>query len=272
MGYAIWLIPSSTEFTVLSELMKFRPQSSTLDSRSRSYPSFDPHITLATFDELPPLFNLDAISLDNLPLPVGHFRSVTHGDSYLGALSIVVSPAKNMTPLRDAVTARLDRLNIQWKSRNFPHMSLFYVDEPFERGRLYAELTNCGRIQGDKDLTLTANPSMQVKTFTGSEIRLVDCTRSVKRWYPMKTRSLVPPAPPPPPKETVPQKRTDKGIHARPCKRSQSEDPAASPEPQRSRRHTTYNREYVSLVSSTMCSDIVYTRGCLAQPTFLTYD
>ncbi|KAK0232315.1 hypothetical protein EDD85DRAFT_106063 [Armillaria nabsnona] len=230
MGYALWLVPSSTEFTALSELMKFRPQPSTLDSRSRSYPSFDPHITLATFDDLPPSFNLDAISLDNLPPPVGRFHSVKRGNSYLGTLSIVISPANNLTPLRDAVTARLDRLNIQWKSRSFPHMSLFYVDEPEERDRLYNELRNRGRIQGDKGLTLTANPSMQVRTFTGSEIWLVDCTRSVKRWQVMKRRSLVSPAPPPPPKETVPQKRTDRGTHARKHKRSHPEPPAVPPE------------------------------------------
>ncbi|KAK0215816.1 hypothetical protein IW262DRAFT_237378 [Armillaria fumosa] len=239
MGYAIWLIPSSNEFSVLSELMKFRPQSSTLHSRSRSYPYFDPHITLATFDGFPPSVNPDDISLDNLPAPgLGHFDSVKRGNSYLGALSIVISPANNLTRLRDAVTARLDRLNIQWKSRSFPHMSLFYVDEPEERDRLYAELRNRRRIQGDRGLTLIANRSMQVKTFTGSEIWLVDCTRSVKQWNVMK-KSLVSPdctrsversvvkslvflPPPTRPKETALQKPGN-DIQASSSKRSQSE-------------------------------------------------
>ncbi|SJL12930.1 uncharacterized protein ARMOST_16364 [Armillaria ostoyae] len=208
--------------------MYFRPKSYTQDSRTRSYPSFYPHITLVTFDDPPSSFNLDSISLDNLTPPVAHFDSVKRGNSYLGALSILISPVNKLMPLRDAVTAHLDMLNIRWKSRSFPHMSLFYVDEPDERDRLYTELINGRRIHGDGCLTLTANPLMQVKTFTGSEIWLVDCTRSVKRWHVITKRSLVSPAPPPPLKETVPQKQTDKNIRTRHHKRSLPE-PTAVP-------------------------------------------
>ncbi|KAK0496334.1 hypothetical protein EDD18DRAFT_1253615 [Armillaria luteobubalina] len=135
MGYTIWLIPSSYEFSVLSELMKFHPQSSTLPSQSHSYPFFHLHITLTTFNGFPPLVNPDDISLDNLPAPgLGHFDSVKHGNSYLGTLSIVISQDKdnNLTLLHDAVTVRLGRLNFHWKSCCFPHMSLFYVDESEE--------------------------------------------------------------------------------------------------------------------------------------------
>ncbi|KAK0467745.1 uncharacterized protein EV420DRAFT_1635008 [Desarmillaria tabescens] len=140
MGYALWLVPSCTEFTSLSELMKFRPQPYTLDSHSRSYPSFDPHITLTTFDVLPSSFNLDAIPLDNLNPPVAYFDSVKCGNNYLGALSIRISQSSKLMCLHEAVTRHLNMLNMQWKSRGFPHMSLFYVDEPDERKRLEAEL------------------------------------------------------------------------------------------------------------------------------------
>ncbi|PBK98831.1 hypothetical protein ARMGADRAFT_1162091 [Armillaria gallica] len=170
MGYAVWLVPSSTESAALSELMYFRPKSYTQDSRSRSYPSFYPHITLVTFDDPPSSFNLDSISLDNLTPPVAHFDSVKRGNSYLGALSIMISPVNNLIPLRDAVTAHLDMLNIRWKSRSFPHMSLFYVDEPDERDRLYAELISSRRIHGDGRLTLTANPLIEAVARDSEEI------------------------------------------------------------------------------------------------------
>ncbi|KAK0192234.1 cyclic phosphodiesterase-like protein-domain-containing protein [Armillaria mellea] len=239
MGYAVWLVPSSTESAALSELMSFRPKTYTQDSQSCSYPSFYPHITLATFDDLPSPFNLDSISLDNLAPPVAHFDSVKRGNSYLGALSIVISPVNELMPLRDAVTAHLDMLNTRWKSRGFPHMSLFYVDEPDERDHLYTELIGSRRIHEDGCLTLTANPLTQVKTFTGSEIWLVDCTRSVKRWDVIAKRYLVSPAPPPP-KETVPQTQTNKNIRTRHHKKSLPEPPAVPSEPPH-RRHTSPN-------------------------------
>ncbi|KAK0215813.1 hypothetical protein IW262DRAFT_237301 [Armillaria fumosa] len=204
MGYAVRLVPSNTESAALSKFMDFRPKSYTQNSQSRSYPSFYPHITLVTLDEPPSSFNLESVSFDHLTPPVAHFDSVKCGNSYLGALSIVISPVNNLMPLRDAITAHLDMLNIRWKSRSFPHMSLFYVDEPDERDRLYAELINERRIHGEECLTLTASPSTQVKTFTGSEIWLVDCTRSVNRWQVIAKRSLVSPAPPSSSKEKIP--------------------------------------------------------------------
>lgn len=179
--------------------MRFRPQPSTLNPQSRSYPFFDPHITLATFEVLKPSFQLDAIPLDNLSLPVAQFDSVKRGEKYLGALSIRISQSNMLMRFHETITSHLDTLNIQWKSRGFPHMALFYVDEQDERIRLDAELKDSGRIQscdGGSHLILTANPSstrcVQVETFTAAEIWLVDCTSSsVKEWSVMKKRPLV---------------------------------------------------------------------------------
>ncbi|KAK0496339.1 hypothetical protein EDD18DRAFT_1019374, partial [Armillaria luteobubalina] len=208
LGYAIWLVPSDTETAALSKLMELHPKSYTQDSQSHSYPSFDPHITLVTFDKLPSSFNLESISLDLLTLPVVHFDSIKRGNSYLGAFSIVISPVSELMPLHDTVTSHLDVLSISWKSRSFPHMSLFYIDKPDKRDRLHAELINERRIQGDECLMLTASLSMEVTTFTGSEIWLVDCMCSVKRWQVIVKRSLVSPAPPSLLKEEIPQKQT----------------------------------------------------------------
>ncbi|KAF9480606.1 hypothetical protein BDN70DRAFT_920448 [Pholiota conissans] len=211
MGYAIWLVPSSTEFMALSELMKFRPQPHILNPYSRSYPSFDPHITLATFDYLPSSFNLEAIPLKGLQRPVTTFGSMRCGSSYLGALSVRMSDSRQFRRVHEAVVTYLSALGMHWRSHDFPHMSLFYVDEPVERKRLDAQLANSGRVQrydAGRGLVLDPYPnsarSIPVTTFTGEEIWLVDCTsHSVNHWRVMRRRFLVSPILPPAPKSIL---------------------------------------------------------------------
>ncbi|KAK0467740.1 uncharacterized protein EV420DRAFT_1501096 [Desarmillaria tabescens] len=190
MGYALWLIPSPEEYNAWEELMKFRPPHSSVKPDSKSYPRFAPHITLATFADFPPALDINKLPIYDLRPPVMKmkFESWKRGDTYLGALVIKLSEPRELKRLHGVITSYLGTLGAQWKSRNFPHMSLFYVDEPQERFRLEEGLKDYKGMGTFGDRGYLALRSRF--TFTGTEVWLVDCTRSVRQWQVMEKRSL----------------------------------------------------------------------------------
>ncbi|KAG1739595.1 cyclic phosphodiesterase-like protein-domain-containing protein [Suillus lakei] len=212
MGYALWLVPSEPQADALRYLMNFRPQhyrSST--HSSRSYPRFDPHITLATFScpYRPSLYQFLPSDVNSAPV---YFQSMKIGNNYLGSLSIVISKSRELMDLHDLVVKHLEKVNkhlqkvnkIHHASRSFPHMSLFYLDEAFqgERLQLCNALRQSGRVYErignitDVALNCTldgATPQFHaMKGFHGSEIWLVDCTGAVADWRVLGKRMLNP--------------------------------------------------------------------------------
>jgi len=183
MGYAIWLVPNKFECETLKQLMKFRPEGSSLQPDSRSYPMFHPHITLATFEVLPAWLDLNNLVANPITPPVAEFAGIGKpGNTYLGALKVTFEESPSLRSLQRKIAGRLDELKIAWKSRDFPHMSLFYVEEPMERKRLYSELRYSKQVPG-KSGTITQ--------FTGSEVWLVDCSsRDVEKWDRLQSRRL----------------------------------------------------------------------------------
>ncbi|KAK0436055.1 uncharacterized protein EV420DRAFT_1673639, partial [Desarmillaria tabescens] len=171
-GYALWLIPSPEEYKAWEKLMEFRPPHSSVKPDSKSYPCFAPHITLTTFANLPPAFDIDKLPIYDLRPPVMKFESWKRGDTYLGILIIKLSKPRKLKHLHGAITNYLDDLSTEWKSRNFSHMLIFYVNEPQERLKLeeglkdYKQMGTFGD-SGDLDL---------YSRFMGTEVWLVDCT------------------------------------------------------------------------------------------------
>lgn len=176
--------------------MEFRPPHSKVKDGSKSYPRFAPHITLATFADLPPALDIDDLPIfgRDLKPPVLNYVSWKQGDTYLGALSLKLSQPRELLRLHRAITDYLDALRVQWKSRNFPHMSLFYVDESKERIRLVEALGHylkrIGTSNVDNRTLDRHNRSTPFTRFTGAEVWLVDCTRSVRQWRVMEKRKL----------------------------------------------------------------------------------
>ncbi|OAX34577.1 hypothetical protein K503DRAFT_747206 [Rhizopogon vinicolor AM-OR11-026] len=202
MGYALWLVPSQPEYGALQRLMNFRPQPySSKTYSSRSYPYFDPHITLATFSSPPSLPLAELLPLIEAT-PV-YFESIKVGSSYLGSLSVVVSKSRELLDLRDYIVGHLKKVHkIRATSRSFPHMSLFYLDETVrgERLRLGDILRSSGRVVERRSVTGIAlnctldgaAPEFHAMTgFVGSEVWLVDCAGAVEDWRVLEKRKLV---------------------------------------------------------------------------------
>lgn len=181
--------------------MNFRPQQfSSRTHSSRSYPYFNPHVTLATFSS--PTISLAELLPMVKTTPV-YFKSFRIGSSYLGPLSIVVARSRELMDLHDYTVGHLEQAHgIQVTSRWFPHMSLFYLGETFrgERLRLAEILRTSGRViegRGIADIALNctldgAAPEFDAMTgFFGSELWLVDCSGAVASWKVLEKRKLI---------------------------------------------------------------------------------
>lgn len=213
-------MPSGDEYAALERLMQFRPRHYRKSRASRSYPYFPPHITLATFTT-PGFTNLHAILPEHLrPVPV-FFESIKAGSTYLGALGVNIAKTREVMDLGADIVDHMRVNGIEPKQRGFPHMSLFYVDEPEERQLLDRELRTTGRIMTVRrghgtSALLKYDPDKRglsaMSGFNGAQIWLVDCnSRDVEAWHVMEKMRLgsgrrdsappprSPPTPTPPP-------------------------------------------------------------------------
>ncbi|KAH7103570.1 hypothetical protein BKA62DRAFT_45671 [Auriculariales sp. MPI-PUGE-AT-0066] len=206
MGYALWLVPSDAEMDELRALMEFRPpqrrHTDAPSNRSRSYPHFEPHITVANFAHLPNNFKLESIVPDGNDLGA-HFTSLERGDSYLGAMKLVMTASEGLITFRADIIGRLRRIGVENNSRRFPHLSLFYVDEADERSRLFQELQERGFVTNPSRngrLTIKGNPRSDgpgIDHFTGVEVWLVNCVpRDVEKWRVLQKVNLTKPLSP----------------------------------------------------------------------------
>ncbi|KAG1727071.1 cyclic phosphodiesterase-like protein-domain-containing protein [Suillus paluster] len=203
MRCSLWLVPSEREHDALSCLMNFRPRHHRSKTHSsRSYPRFDPHVTLATFESsYKPKISL-FLSPTTISVPV-YFESMKVGNNYLSSLSIVVAKSRELMQLRDLVVEHLENNNMKDTSRSFPHMSLFYLDEKskgdrqelgkqLERSERVRERTGRRVIEAALDCTLDgAEPEFDAMYgFEGSSIWLVDCTGGVEDWKVLEKQKL----------------------------------------------------------------------------------
>ncbi len=201
IGYALWLVPSRSEYSALERLMMFRPRHYQPPQNSRSFPRFAPHITVATFTvsstTAPSLATL--IPSDIRPVSA-LFESVNVGSTYLGAFSVKIARTHELMALHDKVLNGLAASGIEAKSRSFPHMSLFYVDESEGRQQLNSDLLSTGRVTTVRrghttTVLLKADPqdreTVPLEGFVGTQIWLVDCmSKNVEGWEVKEKLSL----------------------------------------------------------------------------------
>ncbi|OAX34578.1 hypothetical protein K503DRAFT_774397 [Rhizopogon vinicolor AM-OR11-026] len=193
MVHALWLVPSEPERKALKRLMSFRPPSySSKTHSSRSYPKFDPHITLATFSSSSSL-PLAELLPQIVKAPPVYFESIKVGINYLGSLFVDMSRSQELMDLHEDIMGHLKKRKIHAASHSFPHMALFYLHEAVrgERLQLADKLRDSGRVLEQRGITGVAlncaldgaAPEFRAMTdFVGSEIWLVDCTGAVADW------------------------------------------------------------------------------------------
>ncbi|KAG1822426.1 cyclic phosphodiesterase-like protein-domain-containing protein [Suillus subaureus] len=196
--YALWLVPSGPEAVALRYLMEFRPRPDRPKNhsiRSRSYPRFDPHITLATFwcPHRPYIFQFLPTGAKTTPV---EFESMKVGDDFLDSLSIVAKKSSELMQLRDRVMDHMKENFMRASSPSFPHIPLFYLDESYkgERSLLAKQLRETGRANFTLNCSVDgAGPHFDaMKGFEGTEIWLVDITEGVEDWVVLDRRDLKP--------------------------------------------------------------------------------
>ncbi|KAF7343377.1 hypothetical protein MVEN_01770000 [Mycena venus] len=201
MGYSLWLMPSDAQRSALAWLMEYRPSSYLKNPRSyssKSFPHFEPHITLANLSlPFPP--SLDMLLPPRLERVVARFKSLHVGNKYLSSLSVTVKKTPDLMTLHDTIDAHLKLNNIENRGGRFPHMSLFYLDEavPGDRQRLPERLQRRGLVTSTREGILlncflddAAFVPVSLPSFNGEEIWLVDCNGPVAEWKMLDKRRL----------------------------------------------------------------------------------
>ncbi|KZP21217.1 hypothetical protein FIBSPDRAFT_521300 [Athelia psychrophila] len=184
-GIALWLVPPPAQREDLQRIMDSRPPPSASKSKSpKSYPHFEPHITLAS--SLPSSLSTAAILAsvpkkdDGTTLHI-HFKSIEVGDHYFRSVCLDIQPSPSLLKLRDDIHAALRRHEgTDPKSPRFPHMSLYYIDdsEPEERHIITNHLVASGQAAShDGGVRLGG-----LSGFDDAEIWVVRCEGPVGEW------------------------------------------------------------------------------------------
>ncbi|TFY71372.1 hypothetical protein EVG20_g1636 [Dentipellis fragilis] len=161
-----------------------------------TYPTFHPHITLASLPASIDLLVLrEAIPISHSVLPV-RFAAVAAGNHYFRSVYVAIQPSTDLATLHGLVHEALD---VEPRTPLFPHMSLYYIDDKDEqafdeRKRALADLVSRGVVlddeQGGVALDCVAgDPNVdpqvagtKLNGFIGSEIWIVKCEGAVEEW------------------------------------------------------------------------------------------
>lgn len=135
----LWIVPSDEDSAKLRIIMSM--QSSTC--KTRSYPKFHPHITLAA----PP--SSSHLTLEQLRESISHhlpckiridFKSVNTGNHFFRSVYIAVQPSPDLVSLHKCIHTTLD---LEPRTPLFPHLSLCYIaDEDDAAGKERQEWRN----------------------------------------------------------------------------------------------------------------------------------
>lgn len=208
IGLAVWLVPVPEDAVKLKQLMRVP-----LDYR---VPSFEPHITIASFsastthEELQAALTrqktrLDLTSSADVEHPKPHmslaFRALSTEDAFFRSVLIDIIPSPALENLRDLVFQALPYG--ETKSPRFPHLSLYYIPDEYaadrERTRngLWAKY---GRAKDDagKPAVGFQLPSAETEGedpglltgMTVTEIQIVRCEGPPEGWEVMHRISL----------------------------------------------------------------------------------
>lgn len=150
----MWIVPDVAIAKRLQSIMNVRPlgydavQKGSSEQKNVSYPTFYPHITLASIpdsmaDELetigialpPKRAEPSGVTPSNAdPSPskpiICKFAALTVGDVYHRSVYIAVALSERQSPGLAALHAQVhEKLGIPTKTPAFPHMSLVYIDQ-----------------------------------------------------------------------------------------------------------------------------------------------
>ncbi|KAJ3860833.1 2',3'-cyclic-nucleotide 3'-phosphodiesterase, partial [Lentinula novae-zelandiae] len=197
----LWIVPSDEDSAKLRIIMSM--QSST--SKTRSYPKFHPHITLAA----PP--SSSHLTLEQLRESISHhlpckiridFKSLNTGNHFFRSVYIAVQPSPDLVSLHKCIHTTLD---LEPRTPLFPHLSLCYIaDEDDAAGKERQEWRNqletSGRIRtiGPAGVGVEVNCSKDgagndwISGFDADEIWFVDCNGPVKSWAVLHKLRLMP--------------------------------------------------------------------------------
>lgn len=193
--------------------MRFRPAHHHHHSRSslslslspRSYPHFEPHITLAS--GIPPSLSPGTLLTHCIPRTLhaplhAPFLSLETGTVYTRSVYVAVHPTAELRALHAHVRGALGALGVgEPRSPCFPHMSLCYVDDADagERGAVVEGLVGSGRavaVAGGEGLALDCGGGGEeeeerwLSGFDGEEIWVVRCEGPVEQWEVLDKFSL----------------------------------------------------------------------------------
>ncbi|KAI1791661.1 2',3'-cyclic-nucleotide 3'-phosphodiesterase [Ganoderma leucocontextum] len=197
MGISLWLVPKEADADRIKQVMRNRPTAST--KSPSSFPTFHPHVTLATGPDAAAL--RAALPSDQPVVPV-QFKSAEVGDKYFMSIYVVVhspegSPLENLcshlrAALGDAAVPPI------------PHLSLYYIDDADKDTRLrtlqelHAHFRVIGKSVGDSVMAdfnrmvglgcyassepNEADPPYILRQTESEEIWLVRCEGPVEGW------------------------------------------------------------------------------------------
>ncbi|KAI0312382.1 RNA ligase/cyclic nucleotide phosphodiesterase, partial [Amylostereum chailletii] len=182
MGIAIWLVPTPSETAQIKKLMSIHP---TPASSPASYPSFHPHITLASI-----LGEADAQTIRMLrdSVPQGQkalsarFAAVRAGDHFFRSVYAAIAPTDALAQLHAHIHKALAR---DPNTPAYPHMSIYYIDDEDKDRRTEAlqEMLRRGMVVNAKDgkvildcgVGSESGAKSRLDGFVGSEIWIADC-------------------------------------------------------------------------------------------------
>jgi 2',3'-cyclic-nucleotide 3'-phosphodiesterase len=186
-------VPPENEARAFKRFMSYFP---TPASSPASYPSFHPHVTLAsipTGSDLSETIRELHASLPRAELPVAvRFTSLEHGNHYFRSVYAAVEPTPALNALRAHIHTTLHR---EPNTPNYLHMSIYYIADVDEARRweaterLEAEglvvrsssgdgiMLDCGRDPGSNK-----NEGEKLSGFMGTYIWIVHCDGPVGTW------------------------------------------------------------------------------------------
>jgi 2',3'-cyclic-nucleotide 3'-phosphodiesterase len=190
-GYlSLWLVPSEKDAQPLQKLMTPPPPSLELDPAS--YPTFYPHVTLASISSSPSSVSfaksqlttwLERHSTDGGPfIP---FEQVKVGDRYFQSVYVACRRTEELAEMHKMLLPEGEK-EIK-EALKYPHLSLCYITDPDkeERTRFYDTLTSKGRVRESTDsaqVKLGEEAEWLMKGFKAEEVWFVNCDGPMAQW------------------------------------------------------------------------------------------
>jgi 2',3'-cyclic-nucleotide 3'-phosphodiesterase len=200
---SLWLVPSEKDAQPLQKLMTPPPRSVELDPAS--YPTFYPHVTLASISSAPSSISsaknqlaswLELHSTQGGPFIPFEQVKVSMGDRYFQSVYIACQRTEELAEMHRMFLPEGEQ-EIK-EALKYPHLSLCYITnlDKEERTRFYDNLLSKGR---DKENTgsveaadLGEEEQWLMKGFKAEEVWFMNCDGPAEQWYVVDKVSLLP--------------------------------------------------------------------------------